>query len=89
MKLRMGFVSNSSSSSFLLLGFKRSEELEGFSYESQSGGEYYYGETLAYGLDESDFEIDPMDLPKKIKDIAEEYKVDPEEIMLYIANTEC
>jgi len=88
MKIRNGFVSNSSSSSFIVLGVPSNEsiEKEGIDslYVEGEDGDYINGYIIAdYDPDEGYFgEISAVDLHEKIEFIADALSVDPDTIKL-------
>jgi len=97
MKRRLGFVSNSSTSSFVLLGIKKNakefteeeyEDLWGVSGVIVDDGDVYMGEVLATGPDydftESVTSLE--ELNKKACAIAEQHGVSPRDISLYICD---
>jgi hypothetical protein len=90
MKIRSGFVSNSSSSSFVMLGFRsKDEEIKvpkGYG-QIWVDGEYFYGLVLTDG-EWMDF-VEVIDIPDKIKKISEDFGRDISEIKLYAGTREC
>lgn len=88
MKIRSGFVSNSSSSSFIILGVPSNESIEKEGIESLyvegEDGDYINGYIIAdYDPYEGDFgEISSVDLHEKIEFIANTLEVEPNKVKL-------
>jgi hypothetical protein len=90
MKIRNGFVSNSSSSSFVIVGFKSEKAFiyEGLSdlYVEYSDSDYIVGVELA-DSDEGyleDCEISLEDFQKMVDIVAEKSGVEKEKIKIYM-----
>ena len=100
MKIRSGFVSNSSSSSFVLYGVKipqneiaEETRLNGFDC-IEDGRFYLIGKTLAYGIEDMKItEITPDEetLKENIKELLSSYGVDMSEkkFGLFVGNDYC
>jgi len=87
MKIRNGFVSNSSSSSFVILGFKSNECVSNTgkfrsTYVEFDDADYVTGVVIA-DSDEYLEDAEVGDIQEKINEIAEFFDKDPSEIKLY------
>jgi hypothetical protein len=91
MKIRQGFVSNSSTSSFVILGFKTNDD----KYKSDDhlllDDCVVVGDLIAYGS-ENDFperEMSVLDLMNRAKHIAEKYGVVLSDVKLHTGIQAC
>jgi hypothetical protein len=92
MKIRSGFVSNSSSSSFVILGFKTNEGIDipkGHSYVNMDDDSYIIGYIIADDEYLEDDEIDFSILEAKRQKISEDFGKDLSEIKLYTGTRQC
>lgn len=98
MKIRNGFVSNSSTSSFVVVGFKISPEEyrkkingAGATYEDavylDSSG-YLVGEVISNGEELDDSEISILDLYDIVDNVSRKYGVNESQIKLYTGTRE-
>jgi hypothetical protein len=103
MKIRSGFVSNSSSSSFVILGYKLTEDEvtnlrnESHEYDIYSlvalsdDGEYYQGVHLVPSTDEQldNKNYTLKELQSKAKEIAKNNNIDITRIKVYMGTRSC